>query len=180
MSRWDENHTTIEQIQRERAVTLGQVRLGRERYKYYQEDPNNNKSFNRSALNHYHEDSALNQAYFSQGNIDLVQAMIRKQVYDRSGDAKWIIANQDETELVMVMRSVFLQKSQNLPFNITEQIGILNQIVVDEVVPKIMSGITQYFSYLKDASTLYNEDPLPHPQNVSSAGTKTYSFTNWF
>ena len=180
MARWDENHTTIEQIQRDRAVTLGDVDLGRQRYNYYQEDPQGAKTLNRIALNHYQEESALNQAYFSQGNIDLVQAMIRKQVYERSGDAKWVIGNQDENELVIVMRSIFLQKSQNLPFNVTEQIAILNQIVADEVVPKVMSGITQYFGYLKDASTLYAETPLEHPQNVSSAGTKTYSFTNWF
>jgi len=105
--------------------------------------------------------------------------MIRKTVHDRSG-GEWIIDNQDETELFIVMRSIFLQKAQNLPYKIREQIIQLNAVVVDEVVPKIMSQISAYYGYLKDASTLYNETPLPYPVNVNSAGTKTYSFTNWF
>ena len=111
--------------------------------------------------------------------MKIVQAMIRKEVYDRS-ESKWTIGNQDNTELTIVMRSVFLSKAQNLPFNIKEQIQVLNGIVVAEVVPKIMSEIIAYFSYLKDASTLYAEKALPYPENVSSAGTKLYSFTNWF
>ena len=175
-------HNTIENVQRDRSVVLGNIDLERERYSYFQQDPNANTTYERQMVHHYHDDNELNQTFFSKQNIDALQDYIRYQVYQQSGDSKWVIGKQDETELLIVMRSVYLQHSRNLTQcdSIIPQIRELNRVVSNELVPKILSEIIQYMGYLRDASTLYAERALEHPVNVSSKGTKTYSFTNWF
>ena len=178
----DKYHNTLENVQRDRSVVLGRVDLERERYSYFQQDPNANTTYERQMVHHYHDDNELNQTFFSKQNIDALQDYIRYQVYVQSGDAKWVIGKQDETELLIVMRSVFLQHSRNLPGceNLLPQIRELNRVVANEVVPKILSQIIQYNLFLKHTSTLYAEEALEYPINVSSKGTRTFSFTNWF
>jgi len=175
----DSYHTTFEQVSRDRAVRIGAIELERERYKYFQSDPSRPKTYHRQVLGHNQEYTTLNQLFFSEQNIQTIQIMIRKSVYDRSG-GQFVIGDQDETELIIVMRSVFLQRAVNQPDHLKEQIRVLNEVIVNECVPKILSEIMTYNGYLRDASQLYGENPLPHPVNVSSAGTKTYSFTNYF
>lgn len=177
----DQYHTTIEQVQRDRAVTIGPVTLERERYQYFEEPKNGETSYQRQVLNHYHEDTPLNQLFFSKKNIDALQIQIRKGVYDKSG-GEFVINNQDETELLLIMRGIYLQHSVNNPNcdTIIQQIKTLNALVVNEAVPMISSQILAYKIYLKDASTLYNERPIPHPIATNNAGLKTYSFTNFF
>ena len=69
------------------------------------------------------------------------------------------------------MRSIYLQHGKNVPTGIKEQIQELNNQVVDTLVPKLMSNVSQYLTYTK------NLDQAPqfmdHPKNVSNAGDKT-------
>lgn len=177
----DQYHTTFEQVQRDRAVTIGDINLQRERYQYHQEQKNAPTTYQRQVLHHYHDDNPLNQLFFSKPNIDALQIQIRKGVYDKSG-GEFVIGAQDETELIITMRSVFLQHSRNIPAcdSIVKQVKELNEVVVNEVVPKIMSEIMAYKIFIRDSSTLYNERPIERPLNVSSKGTRTFSFTNHF
>jgi hypothetical protein len=88
---------------------------------------------------------------------------------------------------MIVMRSIFLEYSRHpkliddtmsyqmknaLLKQYTNEVDRLNQLVVNETVPRIISGLQQYLDYLRDAST----QPIPHqlPKSMSSAGTKTY------
>lgn len=177
----DQYHNTLENVQRERSVVLGNIDLERERYNYFQQDPNANTTYERQMVHHYHDDNELNQTFFSKQNIDALQEYIRYQVYISSGDSKWVIGKQDETELLIVMRSVFLQHSRNLPGceNLLPQIRELNRVVANEVVPKILSRVLELLKYYDDASHLYGERALEYPISVSSKGTRTYSFTSW-
>jgi len=52
-----------------------------------------------------------------------------------------------------------------------EQIEYLNKLVLDYCVPNVMSEVEQYLGYLDNVQKLPN--PLPLPENLSSAGTKT-------
>ena len=52
------------------------------------------------------------------------------------------------------MRSIYFQYGQNLNCMITEQIKKLNEIVVNECVPKILSEVEQFLHYKKDVSGL--------------------------
>jgi hypothetical protein len=112
----------------------------------------------------------LNNAFFSKENITIIQNCIRHSVWLKS-NKKFVIAPQSETEIEIIMRSIYLQYSKNLPNNIKEQIEDLNNLVVEQCVPNIMSNIKQYLNYKQDLIT--GPQFMEHPKNVSSAGSKT-------
>ena len=55
--------------------------------------------------------------------------------------------------------------------DITAQINYLNKLVLDYCVPNVLTEVEQYLGYLDAVQKLPN--PLPLPENLSSAGTKT-------
>ncbi len=112
----------------------------------------------------------LNQTFFSKGNITIIQNNIRYRVWQQSNQ-QFVIGPQSETQLEIIMRSIYLQYSRNLPNNIKEQVEDLNALVVNEAVPNIMSNIKQYIGYKQDLET--GPVFMDHPKNVSSAGSKT-------
>ena len=115
-------------------------------------------------------DTPLSKVYFSEDNIDLIQDELKQAVYNKT-DNKYVIDRQSDTELIIVMRSIFLQNSNNLPYDIKNQIIQLNKLVLDYCIPNVVSGILSYNGYLKDIANPIM--PMENPQNVSSAGTKT-------
>ena len=129
------------------------------------------KSFSGDMLRGNWEHTALSESFFTQKNAEYLQQQIRKEVYRRSGDKKYIIDNQDVDELKMIMRAIYLQYAKNNPFNIEGQIAELNDIIVEWCVPRILSEIDHYHYYLKDISHM--PVPLPQPMNMSSAGTRS-------
>ncbi len=112
----------------------------------------------------------LNTAFFSKENVSIIQNNIRHSVWSKS-NRQFVIAPQSETQIEIIMRSIYLQYSKNLPNNIKEQIEDLNDLVVNECVPNIMSNIKQYIGYKHDLNT--GPVFMDHPQNVSSAGSKS-------
>lgn len=121
------------------------------------------------------EPNSLNQTFFSPENVQIVQNLIRKSVYDQTTD---VIDPQSTDELLIVMRSQYLTYGRNEPTNIRGQIVELNQRVADWCVPKIVSEISMYKTYRKDASSL--PVPMSHPVNINPSGTKSKPFTNFF
>lgn len=121
------------------------------------------------------EPNDLNQTFFSPPNVQIVQNLIRKMVYD---ETQQIIDPQSSDELLIVMRSMYLSYGRNEAEKIRQQIEELNKRVADWAVPRIVSEISMYLTYRKDASTM--PVPLSHPVNISSSGTKSKPFTNFF
>jgi hypothetical protein len=119
-------------------------------------------------------DTTLSKTFFGPANTKILQNAIRKTVYDRSGEKRWIIDEQSADELQIVMRSLYLQYAKNLEFDIPGQIKDLNDLVVEWCVPRIMSEIGMFEYYLKDISSM--PVPLPQPMSMSSAGTKSMPF----
>lgn len=162
---------TYEQIWKERAIRI--TKEPRNRITMYAPESNYHTNISEMAITGIHEKSILNQLYFSSQNIKTVQNMIRYGVYQKS-DRKYIIDEQDPIELQIIMRSIYLQYSRNNNNNITEQIQRLNEILVEEMTPKILSGIQQYLTFLKHKSKpFYGSGPIDRPVNVSSAGLKS-------
>jgi hypothetical protein len=120
-----------------------------------------------AALEHSIGTNPLNDLYFSKKNIEALQQGIRYSVYKRTGQ---VIDTQNERELLVIMRSLYLQYSRNLPTNIVMQVKDLNKRVLDEVLPQIIMEMNQYKTYLRDASGL--PIPLDRGENTSTAGTK--------
>ena len=124
------------------------------------------------------EPTMLNKTFFSKENLNLIQDMIRYSVYEKSPN-KYIISRQSDIDLQIVMRSIFLQHSPNLNYNIREQIKYLDQMVVDWCVPRIIEEVNQYVGYVNDLTKL--PMPIDLPQNLSSKGTKiSRSITSTF
>ncbi len=153
--------------QRRDAVVNG-ISLGRDRYSLYEGEIDPHWGYF-DYLRGTHDKSALNIAFFSQKNMDIIQNHIRKEIYRRS-QGRHRIGNQDYTQLLIVMRSIFLQNSQFGTTNVREQINNLNKLVIYESVPRIITEIEQYIGYVRDASRPWQ--PIDRPTNVNSAGTK--------
>lgn len=117
------------------------------------------------------EQNNLSRAFFSSENIRGIQNAIRKSVYEKSGDKKYIIDDQSVDELKIIMRGIFYQYARNLDTNITEQIVDLNQKVIDWSVPHVLSAVDHYHYYINDISHM--PVPMQQPQNISRAGTRS-------
>ena len=134
------------------------------------EKSNSNKTntmYERSVVKSDHCDNLLNQTFFSKGNINIIQNELRYLVHKEIGK---VISSQSETELIIIMRAIFFQHAKNLDTNISEQISELNSIVIQSILPKILSNVKQYQEYLKNKSQI----PLPMDRsiNVNNKGIK--------
>ena len=105
-------------------------------------------------------DTPLSILFFSAENIQIMQNTIKKGVYDKSNQ-QYVIGQQNCDELKIIMRSIYLQNTQNLPYNITNQVSTLNNLVVDYAVKQIYNEAIGYLKYQRDASTMYTIPNLP-------------------
>lgn len=131
------------------------------------------KNYASKVLNGIQEVSPFSLLFFSQENIRELQKLIRYNVYENT-ERKHIIGNQSETELVIVMRTVYLQYSK-VPSNknqYKQAIERLNSIVVTTVLPDLISNIEQYFGYLKDNDGSVAM-PMRRAENTSVKGQNT-------
>jgi hypothetical protein len=112
----------------------------------------------------------LSDLYFSNINIKKIQLLIITKVYQDS-EQRFQINEQNEQELLIIMRSYYLQYSKNLDSNINKQVNELNQMVVEWCSSNIISNIEQYLNYKKVCSTL--PMPLERAQLPTQKGTKT-------
>jgi hypothetical protein len=140
--------------------------------------PNGKKtvSYASMVLKGIQEISKLSFLYFSQSNIDNLQIQIKKKIFEES-DGKYLIDDQDQKELLIIMRSVYLEYSINNNHDFIKQINCLNQRVLNFVVPQVLSGVELYEQYLKDS-----KNPLQvmeRPSFESMAGTKTYDLSRF-
>lgn len=119
------------------------------------------------AIEHSVTGNPLNDLYFSKLNIDAVQEAVRYTIFKETGK---VIDKQNERELVVIMRSIYLQYSRNLSTNLVKQVKELNKRVLDEIIPKIIMEMNQYQTYLRDASGL--PIPMERGENTSTTGTK--------
>ena len=127
-------------------------------------------NFQVEALYGIQETSALNQLFFSKKNMDLIQGMIRYTVYNKS-EKKFLIDRQSDIELEIIMRSIYLQHSPNLPNKIKEQISYLNKLVSDWCAEQIIPEVNQYIGYIKEIE--YMPVPIDLPVNLSSKGSRS-------
>ena len=118
----------------------------------------------------------LSCVFFSKMNVKNVQNQIRYQVWKRSGQ-KYVIAPQSETDLIIILRSIYLQYSKNLPDHVKEQVSSLNQKAIEFSVSNILTEVQQHLGYEQDITTL--PIPLEHAANLSNAGTKVLELKNF-
>jgi hypothetical protein len=148
------------------------------------DDKQLSSSNTRFLFKNLYSETPLTRLFFSDTNIRNIQNLIKLNVYKQN---KYVIDYQSNNELMTVMRSIFIEYSahpplinENMPENelklllekYTKEVDRLNQIIVQEIVPKIVSQIQQYLDYLRDAS----QQPyyMDKPKNESVKGQKQY------
>lgn len=115
-------------------------------------------------------ESILSRVFFHPKNVDLIQKQIIIEVFRRT-DGAYLIEKQNEEDLQVIMRSMFIQHARNVPGNIRGQIKELNNLVVDDIVPNIISEVNAYLGYLE--RTFQPRQIMSLPENVSITGTRT-------
>lgn len=112
-----------------------------------------------SSLDHTVMNSGVRKLFFSTTNVEALQQGIRYSIYTAS-KGEHVIGRQSDTELGLVMRSIYLQESRNVADGgedghvILEQVRALNKSVLDFCVPRILQELYMYIQYRRDISEL--------------------------
>ena len=138
--------------------------------------PINSKKDFRGAMTGNWYNTILSDTFFSKENIQILQNGIRKGVYELS-NKQYIISEQNIDELMIIMRSIFLQYSKNLKNNIKNQIQILNKYVLDYAINQVYGETIGYIKFKYDVSTMY--EPISRPV-LSRTNNKQLELKKWF
>ena len=121
-------------------------------------------------------DTCLSLAFFSAKNIKILQNGIRAGVYHKS-NRQYVIGEQNNDELKIVMRSIFLQYSKNSAKDIPQQIHDLNHLVLQYCIQQVYGEAEGYMKYKTDVSTLVV--PIAHPV-LAYSNDKQLELKHWF
>jgi hypothetical protein len=129
----------------------------------YDKKPVYTSSYNDAMTGNW-ANTPLSNAFFSEQNQQILQNGIRAGVYQHS-NGKYLISQQSNSDLKMIMRAMFLEHSENRLSHIVEQIQELNNYVLNYCIPRVFGEAQGYLKYLQDASTLVV--PLSAPVHTS-------------
>jgi hypothetical protein len=117
------------------------------------------------------ENNELAKIFFSKENIKRIQKKLREEMLIKSKGKIKLDAEQDESDMLVCMRAIFLEHGRFLPFQLVKQVKKLNEQVVAYILPDMISQIKQYYGYLKEINEPIK--PIDRPINVNRAGRKT-------
>ena len=146
------------------------------RFKMYDKiDVGKNLSFRDSLVGNWTE-TKLSCAFFSQENVKKLNNLIIQGIRQKT-NGQYNLGVQDQDELQIIMRSIYLENSKNLPNNIPEQVNALNQLVLQYAVPQIYSSLTSYAKYMHDITNVYTIMDRPI---FGNSNDRTVEFKGWF
>lgn len=137
-------------------------------YKFFEEKTRYEDFADKSSQNILSE-TPLSNMFFSDTNLEALHEGIRYIVYSRTNPSQ-IIDRQSDTELRVIMRSIYLQYAKNQPDNLVEQTRALNERVLDFACNRVLTELEQFVNYRKDVSTL--PVPMEPAKNVSQKGQR--------
>lgn len=146
-----------------------------DRFNLYDKIPNGQSTSYQDALIGNWESSTLSNMFFSAENIRNIQNKLKEGVYKISKGA-FVIGDQDEDTLKIIMRSIYLQHSANQRNNIKGQVDALNNLVLNYAVPQVYGEAQGYMQYRKDVSTL----AVPMTRPTSTYESNTLELKKWF
>ena len=106
------------------------------------------ENFNDSVSNIL-DGTILSKVYFSRKNINNLQQKIKSGIQLKS-EGKLRVGDQSETQLKIIMRSIYLTHSKNVDCNIQQQISQLNNKILQYCIENVMTNAVQYINYLND------------------------------
>jgi hypothetical protein len=121
---------------------------------------NKEKTNYANATQHMIEKSLLSVSFFSLENINILQNTLRSRVFEMS-QQKYKIDSQEDDQLKIVMRSIYLQYGLNQNDDISKHVTELNDKVLNYVVPQVYGEVVSYMKYKEDISTI--PEPMKRP-----------------
>lgn len=128
-------------------------------------------------IQYRHTNTPLNTVFFSETNKENLQRKIHDAVADLS-DGKYDIGVQSEADLLLIMRSYYLQYAQNDPTNVAMELSQLNERVVAYSANRIMVEIVAYKKFRKDI--LDFPEPIARSIDTHIFGTRTGELKSFF
>jgi len=140
----------------------------------YSQNQNNwatENSIQKSLLKGIYEPTPIGELFFSQQNINRIQKMIKYEVFIRTNGKYKLEIDQNETDLLIVMRDIYITCAKNMPYKIIHQVKELNHKTIEKLLPDMLSIIKQDDEYIKQLDKPL--DPIPLPICVNNAGRLT-------
>jgi hypothetical protein len=113
------------------------------------------------------EDTPLSLQFFSTGNINQVQKMIRNTIKSETGLA---IDRQNDDDLATLMRYIYITNSWNPASQVQEQIALLNKRSSEKALTQVRSGLAERIGFLRDIAEPIRPNALP--QSTTTYGNK--------
>lgn len=126
-------------------------------------------------IQYRHSDTPLNKLFFSQGNIDTLQGQIQAAVQQMVNAS---IDRQSDSDLLLVMRSYYLQYAENNPDRLAQELAELNHRVVNFCANRISVEVEAYRFYRKDIMDF--PEPIANPMNVKKYGSMPGELRSFF
>ena len=118
------------------------------------------------------ERSPVSDMFLSHNNVKHLKGLICSTVYRQSGGKYRISPEaQSDNDLLLVMRSIFLNNAKHLPDQIKEQVAELNYLVLLDMVPRVISNAQHHLSFIRDHSQQGLH--MDRPQYMSTTGTRS-------
>ena len=118
----------------------------------------------------------VSSIFFSDNNVNILQFGIRNKILNDT-QGKYKIGKQSDTDLKIIMRSMYFQYGKNVANDIIDQVRDLNTLVIEWSVKEIISNIKQSERYIMDISTL--PIPLDRASLPSQKGLKQLEITKY-
>jgi len=148
----------------------------------YSQSTNNwatENSIQKSLLKGVYQPTPLGELFFSQENINRLQKMIKYEVFVRTNGKYKLEVEQNESDLLVVMRDIYITCGKNMPYQLVRQVKELNHRTVEKIIPDMISMIKQDDAYIQQLDKPI--DPIPLPVCVNSKGrTSLPSVTTTF
>lgn len=120
------------------------------------------------ALNTIRQDSTLlNSAFFSPENVNYIQKQLQERVYM---ETKRLIDRQNEDDLFIIMRAMYVISSTDPHDHISEQVKTLNEMTLSHVIPQVVFGLNAHTKFLQDIQS--PAIPIERGSYVSMKGEK--------
>jgi hypothetical protein len=126
-------------------------------------------------IQYRHSNTDLNTRFFSQENIDALQSRIQVLVRQMVGAD---IGRQSDSDLMLIMRSYYLQYARNDPNDVEAELRELNDRVAGFAANRIAVEVEAYRYYRKDILDF----PAPIARGIDTHiyGTRTGELKSFF
>lgn len=135
-----------------------------------QDHHKNYKNMAETAIKGIQCQGELSKTFFSDQNIRRLQKQIKNEIFKRTNGEFRLDVDQEQRDLYIVMRAVYLEYAKFLPNQVIRQVKGLNEKVVSEIVPGMITEMKQEYGYIKEINKPLS--PIARPLNMGNAGRK--------